>query len=109
MPVDRATEFLTFIVDSMRFGKRLRTRAMFGGHALYLDDCIFAIVVAGRLYFKAGADTRALHESRGLSRFTYRARGKSVALSYYEAPPEVFEEPDALREWAQRAYRDVNK
>lgn len=103
----RDDEFLTFVVEQMRFGKRLRTQAMFGGYGLYLDDRIFAIVAAGRLYFKAGAATRALYEDRGLSRFSYRARGKSVSLSYYEAPPEVFDEPEALHEWAQQAYRGV--
>jgi DNA transformation protein len=25
-------------------------------------------------------------------------------MQYFEAPPEVFEEPEAMRSWAQKAY-----
>ncbi len=78
-------------------------RAMFGGYGVYRGNHIFAIIVDDRLYFKADAITRAEFEARGLSPFTYVARGKFVTMQYFEAPPEVFEEPDAMRSWVQKA------
>ncbi len=77
---------------------------MFGGYGIYRDDRIFAIIVDDRLYFKADPVTRAEFEAKGLRPFTYVVRGKSVTMQYFEAPPEVFEEPDAMRHWAQMAY-----
>lgn len=96
--------FVTFVVEQMSFIGGLRVRAMFGGYGLYRDDRIFAIIVEDRLYFKTDSVTRAEFEAKGLRPFTYHARGKSVTMQYFEAPPEVFEAPEAMQDWAQKAY-----
>jgi DNA transformation protein len=76
---------------------------MFGGHGIYRDDIFFAIIVDDRLYFKADVATSQEYTARGLAPFTYVARGKTVTLHYYEAPPEVFDDAEAMRLWAQQA------
>lgn len=101
--MSRYSEFVEFVIEQMSFIGGLRVRAMFGGHGVYQDDCIFAILVEDRLYFKADSTTRDEFEAKGLSPFTYVARGKSVTMQYFEAPPEVFEEPEAMRSWVQKA------
>lgn len=98
------SEFVQLVVEQMALIGRPRVRAMFGGYGVYLDDCIFAIIVDDRLYFKVDSSTRGEFEAKGLSPFTYIARGKSVTMQYFEAPPEVFEEPEAMRRWAKKAY-----
>ena len=98
------SEFVEFVTEQMSFIGGLRVRAMFGGYGVYRDDRIFAIIVDDRLYFKADSITRAEFEAKGLSPFTYVARGKSVTMQYFEAPPEVFEEPETMRSWVQKAY-----
>lgn len=100
----RRSEFVEFVIDHMACIGRPRARAMFGGYGIYQDDCMFAIIADDRLYFKADSTTRAEFEAKGLSPFTYVTRGKTVTLHYFEAPPEVFEEPEAMRAWAQKAY-----
>jgi len=102
--MSRHSEFVEFVIDQMTPVGRPRVRAMFGGYGIYRDDRIFAIVVDDRLYFKADPVTRAEFEAKGLRPFTYVVRGKSVTMQYFEAPPEVFEEPDAMRDWSQKAY-----
>jgi DNA transformation protein len=82
---------------------------MFGGYGIYQDDCMFALIADERLYFKADATTRAEFEAKGSTPFTYVARGKPVTLQYFEAPPEVFEERDAMRAWVQKAYAAARK
>lgn len=97
------SEFVKFVIEQMPFVTGLRVRAMFGGYGVYQDDRIFAIIVDDSLYFKADAATRGEFEAKGLGPFTYVARGKPVTMQYFEAPPEVFEEPEAMRSWAQKA------
>jgi len=102
--MSRRNEFVEFVTEQMSFVEGLRVRAMFGGYGVYRDDRIFAIIVDDRLYFKADPTTRGEFEAKGLSPFTYVARGKSVTMQYFEAPPEVFEEPGTMRSWVQKAY-----
>lgn len=99
----RQNEFVEFVLEQLTPIGGVRARAMFGGHGIYHGDTMFAIVVDDRLYFKADGVTRHEFMARGLSPFTYAARGKTVSLQYYEAPPEVFEEHEAMRSWAQQA------
>ena len=82
---------------------------MFGGYGIYQGDCMFALIADDRLYFKADATTRAEFEARGLSPFTYVARGKSMTIQYFEAPPEVFEEQSAMRAWVRKAVETALK
>jgi DNA transformation protein len=76
--MSRRSEFVEFIAEQMSFVGGLRVRAMFGGYGVYRDDRIFAIIVDDKPYFKADSVTRAEFEEKGLSPFTYVARGKSV-------------------------------
>jgi len=101
----KRSDFVEFVAGQMAFVDGLRIRAMFGGFGIYRDDRMFALIVDDRLYFKADAATRAEFEAQGLGPFTYLARGKSVTLQYFEAPPEVFEEQEAMRTWVDKAYR----
>lgn len=93
----RITEFVQLVLDLMAPIGGIRARAMFGGFGIYQRDTMFAIIVDDRLYFKADGSTRLKFEQLGLSPFMYVARGKAVTLQYYEAPPDVFEAPDAMR------------
>lgn len=105
----RSREFVQFVLEQMASFGRVRARAMFGGFGIYRDEHIFAIIVDDRLYFKTDAATRGEFEARGLSAFTYILRGKPVTMSYFEAPPEVFEEPDTMQHWAQMAYATAGR
>lgn len=100
----RRSDFVEFVAEQMAFVGGLRVRAMFGGYGIYRDDCMFALIADDRLYLKADATTRAAFAANGLAPFTYVARGKSVTLQYFEAPPEVFEEQEAMRTWVRMAY-----
>lgn len=102
--MSRRSEFVEFVTEQMSLVGGLRFRAMFSGYGVYRDDRMFAIIVDDRLYFKADPITRAEFEEKGLSPFTYVARGKSVTMQYFEAPPEVFEEREAMLNWMQKAY-----
>ncbi len=99
----RPSEFVQFVLELMAPVGGVRARAMFGGHGIYQEDVMFAIIVDDRLYFKADSATYRKFTARNLSQFTYVARGKTITMQYYEAPPEVFEAPVAMRIWAQQS------
>jgi DNA transformation protein len=71
---------------------------MFGGHSLYCDGFIFGLVANNALYLKADDVNRSEFEARS-SRPFKPFEDKPEVMSYYEAPPEIFEDPDAMRHW----------
>jgi DNA transformation protein len=99
----RNNEFVNYVLDQMAFLHGLHARAMFGGHGLYQDELFFAIILDDMLYLKANDETRGEFEAKGLSPFSYMARGRTMSLHYYEAPAEVFEDADEMRYWTDKA------
>lgn len=99
----KRTEFVDFVIEQLAPLGAVRAKAMFGGFGVYLDELMFAIIVDDSLYFKADAATREEFAALGLHPFTYSSRGKTVVMQYYEAPPDVFESPDAMHDWAKLA------
>ncbi len=72
------------------------SRAMFGGHGMFKDEIMFAIVDSeGRLYLRADSSTAAAFEAAGS---TQHAR-----MPYWEVPEPIREDTEQLREWASAA------
>jgi DNA transformation protein len=97
------SDFIRFISDQMSVIGHLRIRAMFGGHGIYKGDRMFAIVVDDRLFFKVDDVSRGDFELAGSSPFTYKSKGRSVTLQYYEAPSDVFDNREGMKVWAEKA------
>ena len=76
----------------------ITTRAMMGGWCLYCDGVVFALVAGGVLYLKGDAVNIPRFESRGLAAFR-PFRAQDAAMRYFQAPPEIFEDPAAMHEW----------
>jgi DNA transformation protein and related proteins len=99
----RNSEFVDFVLEQMALLGDIHARAMFGGHGIYQGATMFAIVVDGELYFKADEQTRDAYIERRLKPFTYESRRKIISMHYYAAPPEVFDEAEAMLHWARQA------
>jgi len=80
-----------------------RSRRMFGGHGLYVDELFIAIIATERLYLKVDALTRPSFEAAGCAPFGYDAAGKAVSLGYFSAPDEAIESPPLMQPWARLA------
>jgi DNA transformation protein len=81
-------------------------RNMFGGAGIYADGVMFAILADDTLYLKADGTTAPAFEAEGMGPFTYTPKDKAaVAMSYWEVPPRLLEEPDELAAWARDAHR----
>lgn len=79
---------------------RLQTRPMFGGHGLYADGTFFGFVLKDVLYLKADDESRPRFLDARLKPFVYNKRR---SRSYYRAPPEALESPDAALKWGRLA------
>lgn len=99
----RADSFVVYVLDQLREVERLGCRAMFGGHGLYSGPTFFGIVFDGRIYFKTDERTEGEFTRRGMGPF--RANDKQLLRTYYEVPPDVLEDRDALAAWADAAAR----
>ena len=93
----------SFVLDQLSALPDLRTKAMFGGHGLYQADRFFGILMEGRLYFKVDDASRAAFVERGMGPFTYEKARRTLAMNYFEVPPEVLENREELVAWANRA------
>ena len=98
-----SADFLAYLRELMRDGGVATTsRAMFGGHGLYVDGVFFAIVDDDVLYLRVDAQNRAEFEALGCTPFEYSTKeGVHQAMSYLRAPDEALERPDAMGRWAR--------
>lgn len=101
--MSKSTEFVNFVVEQMALAGKPTVQSMFGGYGLYLDNIIFAIIVEDRLYFKADTKSRGDFLDLGLRPFTYESNGKAVSMSYFEAPSDVYDDPEAMLTWTRKA------
>jgi len=93
--------FVEFIRDQLQDLDEVTLRRMFGGYGVYAGSQFFAILLAGRLYFKTDSQSRAQYTERGME--ALRATAEQVLTNYYEVPPDVVEDPELLVSWARRA------
>jgi DNA transformation protein and related proteins len=82
---------------------RVTARRMFGGAGLYLDGLIVGLEVDGGLYLKTDDATRQRFADAGGAPFVYDGKGKPITMSYWTAPDEAMDSPEAMRPWAQMA------
>lgn len=81
----------------------VRSRRMFGGHGLYVDDLFVAIIAFERLYLKTDEQSRPQFEAAGGEAFAYEAKAKTVSLGYWTVPAEAMESPALMQPWARQA------
>jgi DNA transformation protein len=98
-------DYKTFLADLFsEFGK-VSFRDMFSGAGVYAGGTIFAIVVDDILYLKADAAFARDFAAEGNGPFTYRRKGRApVAMSYWEVPERLLDDPVELAVWARRAH-----
>jgi DNA transformation protein len=83
-------------------------KRMFGGAGIYADGLMFALLFDGAIYLKVDETTIPDFEREGSRPFVY-TRAKSpgrvgrASLSYWRLPERLYDDPDELAVWAERA------
>ena len=98
-----AETFRDRVLDRLSGLGEVTFRSMFGGHGLYWRDSIFGILSGGKIYLKVDEGSKCDYLARGMGPF--RPNERQTLKSYYEIPPEVLDEPEALISWAGVAIR----
>ena len=94
---------LNEILDRLSPLGGVTSRPLFGGHGLYWNEVIFGILFRGRLYLKVDERSKADYLAKGMGPF--RPNERQTLTSYYEVPPEVLADQEALLSWAGEAIR----
>jgi DNA transformation protein len=93
--------FQVQLVDHLRLLGPVVCRPLMGGYGLYLEGAHFGLIVGERLYFRADAATKFEYQRRGM--VAYDPNPRQPHGWFYEVPPEVLDDPEALLVWARQA------
>jgi len=107
MPAPSA--LLEYLLDQLAPIGQPQGRRMFSCHGLYLDGLFIGIIADETLYLKADELSQPAFQAAGMAPFTYSSRGRQVALSFWEAPADVIEDPQELWRWATEAVRAAGR
>ncbi len=97
-------EFIEYVMELFGPFGTVGARRMFGGHGVYLDGLMFAIVSEDTLYLKADEMNRVEFEQAGCEIFGYARKGKRASLNFFRAPEDAMESPELMLPWARTAY-----
>lgn len=94
--------FLQWCIELLSPLGRVRSRRMFGGQGLYVDELFMALIMNERLYLKVDDETQPRFEAAGCAPFTYTtAQGEHGSLRYWSAPDEAMDSPDQMQPWGR--------
>ena len=97
-------DFVDYVMELFGPFGTATARRMFGGHGVYLDGLMFAIVSGDTLYLKADEMNRIEFEQAGCEMFGYTRKGRRATLGFFRAPEDAMESPELMLPWARSAY-----
>jgi DNA transformation protein len=83
---------------------RVQARRMFGGHGLFHEGRMIGLIVRETLYLKADAQSAHHFDALNAPAFSYERQGKTMQMSYREAPADLFDDRDLAALWGRRAW-----
>ena len=93
---DESTKSAEKLQDNLYPLGEIRLRKMFGGHGIFIEDTMFALVdKPGNIFFKVDDTIIQMYEDVGSA--------KHVRMPYYQVPNEVLADEKALQKWAQES------
>ncbi len=99
----RDTAFVSYVLEQLEPLGEVSARAMFGGHGIYLEGRMFALIAEDTLYLKVDDESRAEFETAGLKPFRYQGAKGETTMSYYEPPSSAIDDREQLCIWAGKA------
>ena len=81
-----------------------RSRPMFGGHGLYLDDLFFGLIAYDKFYLKTDEQNRGDYVKARAKPFSFESKRKGlVVTSYWQCPDAVLKDARKLQRWIGKA------
>ena len=94
--------FRDYVVEQLAGLGAVTVRRMFGGAGLYHDGLFFGVLDDDEVFFRVDDATRPRYEARGARPFAPMAN-EAPMRGYYQVPPEILEDRQALVAWASDA------
>jgi DNA transformation protein len=102
MPSDPS--FVAHALDLVSLLGPVSARAMFGGHGLYAEGVMFALLDDGELFVKTDDETRAAFVAAGCRQWVYsNEKVRMENTAYFRPPDDAHEDPEAMLPWARLA------
>ncbi|MGQ1788422.1 TfoX/Sxy family protein [Saccharicrinis sp. GN24d3] len=98
-----SNDFIQYVLDQLSGWGNVQVKRMFGGAALYQEELAFGMIMNDEVYLKVDETNRAKFEETGSTQLKPFKNNKTV-LSFYNVPPDVFEDADEFTEWAKESY-----
>jgi DNA transformation protein and related proteins len=97
-------DYIDYVIELLGPFGTVSARPMFGGHGIYLDGLMFALVSDDMLYLKSDEMNRREFEQAGCEIFSYARKGKRATIGFFSPPEEALESPEMMLPWARTAY-----
>ena len=98
------SEFVEYLHEVFEGFGPIRIRKMFGGYGVYHNGFMFGLVADDTLYLKADAENARFFEKECLGQFEYDKDGRTIRMSYYEAPDGIMDDREQAAIWARRSF-----
>lgn len=95
--------FVAYLLELFAPAGHASARRMFGGHGLYVDGRMVAVVFDDRLYLKADAATEPDFVAAGCTPFVYTGQKAPVEMSYWSVPEAALDSAEDMAPWLRRA------
>ncbi len=95
-------DFLEYVLDQLSGWGNVYANRMFGGAALYQDDLAFGMIANDIVYLKVDNTNINKYLKEG-SKPLKPFKNNATVLSFYNVPPDVFEDAEEFTEWAKES------
>ncbi|MCE0496274.1 TfoX/Sxy family DNA transformation protein [Vibrio salinus] len=95
------------LLNSMRLFESLgevKSRSMFGGFGIFVDDVMFALVVNDLLHIRADKHSKDAFNEDGFKPYVYSKKGFPVVTKYYALPHSYWSTPEIIFSLAKNAF-----
>jgi DNA transformation protein len=82
---------------------RVKSRSMFGGFGIFVDDTMFALAVNNKLHIRTDHQTISTFKKLGYKPYVYKKRGFPVVTKYFALPDDCWQDQDAILTHAKQA------
>ena len=97
-----SNDFISYVLDLLSDWGNVHIKRMFGGAALYQGELAFGMIAKDVVYLKVDDTNRDKYLQEGSEQLKPFENNATV-LSFYNVPPDVFEDSDEFVKWAKES------
>jgi DNA transformation protein len=96
-----SSDFIDYVSELLTPLGSVRSKRMFGGVGIYINELFCAIIIDDALYFKGDEINEAEFHASDCVPFTYEKQGVAQTMRYYRVPEEAMDNAQEMMHWAR--------